>query len=169
MRIKVNAFIAVVGVVLVVTSTGFIISRGPLYGQAEENNWIPDLIGAWLGESAQYYFEDVTDPTETPNYIIESSTPEEAWHITDQTGRIFAGTVGLSGERKLTGVILPDRTVSIQMFWESETRIFFTGRMTKSGDEPQISGYFHYFDDLDPSGTGDKWMGSGYIRVVKVD
>lgn len=170
MRAKVKTFIAVVGVMLIVTAISIIIiSRGPLYGKEGEDNWVPDMIGVWTGEMAQHYFVDVTDPTETPNYIEESSTSEEDWHITHQTGRVFAGTFGVSTERKLTGVIMEDRTVSIQMFWESETRIFFTGMMTKSGGARQISGYFHYFDDFNPGGTGDKWMGSGYGRFVKVD
>ena len=170
MKTKVKAFIAVVGITLIVTAISIIIiSRGPLYGEAAEDYWVPDMTGVWTGELAQYYFEDVTDASETPNYIEEFSTPEENWHITDQTGSVFAGTVGVSGERKLTGVIMKDRTVSIQMFWESETRIFITGRITKSRRALQISGYVHYFDDFDPSGTGDKWMGSGYFRFFKVD
>lgn len=170
MRTKAKAFIAVISVVLIVTAISIIIiSRGPLYGKEGEDNWVPDMTGVWTGEMAQQYFEDVTNPTEMPNYIEESSTPEENWRITHQTGRVFAGTFGVSDERKLTGVIMEDRTVSIQMFWESETRIFFTGMMTKSGGALQISGYFHYFDDFDPSGTGDKWMGSGYIRLFKED
>lgn len=170
MRTKVKTFIAVVGVMLIVTAISIIIiSRGPLYGKEGEDNWVPDMIGVWTGELAQHYFMNVDDASETPNYIEESTTPEENWHITHQTGRIFAGTYGVSGERKLTGVIMEDRTVSIQMFWESETRIFITGKMTKSGGVLQISGYFHFFDDFLFGGTGDKWMGSGYGRFVKAD
>ena len=65
--------------------------------------------------------------------------------ITHQTGRVFAGTWETGEDpdlvvRKMAGVTLPDRTVSMQAFETSEFRIFITGRMTKSGGTLQISG-----------------------------
>jgi hypothetical protein len=170
MRTKVKAFIAFVGVLLAVTALSLIIiGRGPLYGKAKEKDRIPDMTGVWTYETAQYYFEDVTNPKEEPKDRMASSTPEEDWHITHQTGRVFAGTFGFEGEGKLTGVILPDGTVSIQIFWASETRIFFTGRMLNTKGISVMAGYFHYFDDFNPGGTGDKWMGSGYSRAYRED
>lgn len=166
MRSKVKAFIAVIGVLLVVTAISLIIiSRGPLYGKAAEDNWVPDLIGEWTGEAAIYFYFDVTDPTETPKYAEAPLAHDFA--ITHQTGRVFAGTWD---ETKVAGVMLPDRTVSIQFLEPPERRCFMIGRITKSGGALQISGFWHFFDDFGlPSGTGDKWMGGGYVLLVKVD
>ncbi|MFC2169969.1 hypothetical protein ACFLRM_05340, partial [Acidobacteriota bacterium] len=61
MKTKVKTFFAVVGVLVVVTAISLIIiSRGPLYGQAGDDNWVPDMIGTWTGEAAGYLFLDVT-------------------------------------------------------------------------------------------------------------
>jgi len=169
MRTKVKAFIAVVGVLLVVTAISLIIiSRGSLYGKAANDNWIPDMTGWWATErAATYTFDDVTDPTCMPVYIEGVSYPEGVFHITVQTGRVFAGT--WEGGRKLTGVILPDRTVSMQAFEPSELRFFITGRLTKSGGTLQLEGYAHGFNDFGLPANGDKNMYSGYGRLVKVD
>jgi hypothetical protein len=169
MRTKVKAIIAIGGVLLVITAISLVIVvRGPLYGKATNDNWVPDMIGEWATERAAIYtFEDVTDPTCTPVYIEGVSYPEGVIHITEQTGRVFAGK--WEGGHKVTGVILPDRTVSMQEFEPSELRFFITGRLTKSGDALQISGYSHMFDDFGISPDSDKMMASTYGRLVKVN
>ena len=170
MRTKVKAFITVVGVLLVVTAISLIIfSRGPIYGQAAEDNWVPDLTGEWIGEATGYAYEDVLEyPTEEPEYYPEASLSDDGnIFITHQRGRVFAGIYEL-GDGKLTGVILPDRTVSIQFFEFSETRMFFTGRMTKSGGALQISGYVHMFDDFGLPEHNTE-MGSAYVQLIKVE
>ncbi len=183
MKTKVKTFFAVVGVLLVVTAISLIIGRGPLYGQAENDNWVPNMIGTWgMSEGVGYYFEDVTDPACIPKYTVSSLDPdpeaEGYLHITHQTGRVFAGTWWSGSDpdvvvRKLSGVMLPDRTVSIQAFETSEYRIFITGRMTKSGGTLQISGYAHSFDDINHShGPYDPYLGtmsSGYAQLIKID
>ncbi len=169
MRTKVKTFIAVVGVMLIVTAISLIIfSRGPLYGQDAEDNWIPDMIGVWTGEGAAYGFLDVTEPYLQPWYF--EGLYENGLEITHQTGRIFAGEWGSDdgGDRfKLTGVIMPDRTVSIQLFEPSEERHFITGRITRSRGSLQISGYGHFFDDFHLD--GQKMMASGYGQFTKVN
>ncbi len=171
MRSKVKAFIVVVGVLLVVTAIALIISgRGPLYGKAAEDNWVPNMLGVWGQESgAGYHFEDVTDPNCMPQYY-EFTTSEGYMYITYQTGRVFAGEWN---GRKLAGVILQDRTVSIQGFEPSEHRFFMTGKITGSGGKLQIEGWAHDFDDFGRPPIGgagkDKGMGSGYGRLVKVN
>jgi len=166
MRTKVKAFIAVVGVLLVVTAISLVIfSRGPIYGQAEEDNWVPNLIGEWTGEAAIQFYFDVTDAAETPKYA--EAPLEHNFAITHQTGMVFAGTWNGT---KVAGVMLKDRTVSIQFFEPPERRAFMIGRITKSEGSLQISGIWYFFDDFGlPTGVGNKWMGNGYARLVKVD
>ena len=54
MKNKVKTFFAVVGVLMVITAISLIvISRGPLYGQAENDNWVPDMIGWWAVEGVR--------------------------------------------------------------------------------------------------------------------
>ena len=169
MRTKVKTFIAVVGVLLVVTAISLIIfSRGPIYGKAAEDNWVPDLIGVWTGEGAGYGFLDVTVPYLQPVYF--EGPIENGLEITHQTGRTFAGEWGSDdgGDRfKLTGVIMPDRTVSIQLFEPSEERHFITGRITRSGGTLQISAYGHFFDDFHYE--SETMMSSGYGQFTKVN
>jgi hypothetical protein len=165
MRIKVKALYTVVGILLVVTSIGLVISRGSLYGQAEEDNWVPDLCGTWAGELTGYYYPDVTQP----DRIYMKAPFQHDVIITDQTGMVFAGILVDGGDPgKVAGVMLPDRTVSIQIFDPSELRLFMTGRMKVSGSTLEISGYGHMYDDLiDLDSTAT--MASWYIRLVKVD
>ena len=169
MRSKVKASIVVVGVLLVVTAIALIIiSRGPLYGQAARDNWVPNMLGVWAPESgANYIFDDVTNPNCMPQYV-EYTTAEGYVYITHQTGRVFAGAWN---GRKLTGVILQDRTVSIQVFEPSEHRFFMTAKIKGSEGKLQIEGYSHDFNDfgLPEPGGKDKGMGSGYGRLVKVN
>ena len=176
MKTKVKTFFAVVGVLVVITAISLIISsRGPLYGQAEDDNWVPNLIGVWTCEAVGYFFEDVTDPACEPLYV---EGPQDDFVITHQTGRVFGGTwyddPNEPGDnKKLTGVMLPDRTVSIQDFEPGAERVFITGRMTKSGGTLQMSGYLHFFDDFMhkhwPYEQGEKMMASGYVLLTKVE
>ena len=169
MRFKVKVFITVIVVLMVVTAISLvIISRGPLYGQAENDNWVPNMIGTWTGEGAGYVFFDVTQPASEPVYF--EGPGDRDLVITHQIGRTFAGSFssGDGGNRfKLTGVIMPDRTVSIQYFESSEERHFYTGRLTKSEGMLQISGYMQFFDDFRED--SDKMMASTYGRLVKVN
>ena len=170
MRTKVKAFIVVVGVLLVVTAISLIIfSRGPIYGQEGEDNWIPDMTGEWDSEVVGYAYDKVIELPQTPEYYPEASLSDDGniW-ITHQRGRVFAGTFEM-GDGVLTGVIMKDRTVSIQFFELSEFRLFVTGRITKSGDTLQISGYVHGFDDFGIRDEPDTEMGSGYVRLFKID
>ncbi len=170
MKTKVKAFIAVVGVLLVVTAISLIIfSRGPIYGQAAEDNWVPDMIGEWNSELVAYAYDDVIVLPQEPEYLAgESLSDDGNIFITHQRGRVFAGTFEM-GYGVLTGVIIKDRTVSIQFFELSEWRGFVTGRMTKSGGTLQISGYVHGFDDFGIRPDSDTTMGSGYVRLFKID
>jgi hypothetical protein len=169
MRTKVKAFLAVVVTLLVVTAISLIIiSRGPLYGKAENDNWVPDLTGEWIGEVSGYAYEDATEwPMEPPEYFAgESLSDDGNIFITHQTGQVFAGTIE-EDAGIFSGVIMKDRTVSIQFFELSEFRLFFTGRMKKSRGALQMSGYVHAFDDLQPEGNTE--MASGYVQLIKVN
>ena len=170
MRIKVKPFFAVIGILLVVAAVSLIsVSRGPLYGKTTEDNWVPDLTGVWSGEGAAYVFMDVLEPYLEAVYYFEGLF-ENGLEITHQTGNVFAGEWGSDegGDRfKLTGVILPDRTVSIQWFEPSEERHFFTGRITRSEGALQISGYGHFFDDF--HSESQRMMASGYAQFTKMN
>ena len=172
MRTKVKTFFVVGGILLVVTAISLIIiGREPLYGQGNNDNWTPDLIGEWTAEMAGYFYDDVIDPECPPIY---GEGYANNFHITHQTGRTFAGTWYEGSDKiKIAGVMLPDRTVSIQDFTPSEERNFFTGRLTISGGTLQMSGYLHSFDDFNhshgPWRGSDRTMASAYVQLVKID
>lgn len=175
MRSKLKTLFAVVGALAVVTAISLIvISRGPLYGQVENDNWVPDLCGEWISEAVGYSINNVTNPLDPPEYSEGSLSDDGNIFITEQNGRVFTGTFE-EDEGKLTGVILPDRTVSIQLFEQSELRFFLTGRLTKSGNTLQISGYIHLFDDfhgfrVSPRPDDSEWvMATGYAQLTKVN
>jgi hypothetical protein len=159
MRSKLKVLIPLVGVLLVITAS--------FYGE-DEDNWVPDMTGVWTGEMVGWGFWDVTDPSSEPFYFEEPIDHDLV--ITHQAGRTFAGTVE---GRKLAGVIMPNRTVSMNYYEPSEERIFITGRVTRSGSTLQISGYSHFFDDFQhrhlPYDEGDKMMASWYFQITKVD
>ncbi len=140
----------------------FLVGTASLQAGEHEDSWVPDLTGLWSSEVIGYVFEDVADPGDEP-FLYEGSL-DYPLAITDQTGRVFTGK--LNGA-KLTGVILPNRTISIQYFELSEERIFITGRLTRSGNTLQISGYMHFFDDL--RAGGDRMMATGFIRLTRED
>jgi hypothetical protein len=169
MRTKVKAIIAAGGLLLVVAAISLIIIvRGPLHGKTTDDNWVPNLIGEWTSEATGYAYGDSTEwPMETPEYFTgESLSDDGNIVITHQTGQVFAGTFE-EGSGIFSGVIMKDRTVSIQFFELSEFRLFFTGRMTESGGTLQMSGYVHAFDDLQPEGNTE--MASGYVQLIKVN
>ena len=144
MKSKVKTFFAVAGVLVVIVAVSIITtSREPLHGQAGNDSWVPNMIGRWSTQGVGYVFEDVlsADPNLEPVYV-EGDLDD--FVITRQIGRVFAGTwyddPNDPGDLKtLVGVILPDRTVSIQDFEPSEERTFITRRLTKSGGTLQIS------------------------------
>jgi hypothetical protein len=45
-----RTFIVVVGILMAVVAIGPGRSTTPLYDQAAEDNWVPDLRGTWNGE-----------------------------------------------------------------------------------------------------------------------
>lgn len=167
---KAKAFIVVLGVLLVVTAIALIIiSRRPLYGQAKEENWIPNMVGTWEREGgAAYYFDDVTDPGSIPQYVeFSTADPEGRYlHIMYQTGRVFAAEWN---GRKMAGVIMQDRTVVIQMFEPSENRFFITGKIMGSGAKPRMEGYVYQFNDFGIRPNPDKSMSIGYATMSKID
>jgi hypothetical protein len=109
----------------------------------------------------------VTDPDPNQQPIYLQGFSEGDFVITEQAGRVFAGTS--EHGQKLTGVILPDRTVSIQAFELPEHRVFGTGRLTVSGGRRQLSAYVHLFSDFGASASEDSNMASGYVRLVEAD
>ena len=171
MRLTSRAFIAAAGVLVVIAVTGFLlIPTDSLYGQNDRDSWVPDLHGAWWIELSAYSFENVTDQDCQPEYFHESSQSDQV-KIVDQTGRVFAGIIDdpTGDDGKLAGVIMPDRTVSIQIFDPSEFKMFVTGKLAVSGGRLEISGYCHMYDEFGIREFPDKTMGAGYIRLTKVD
>lgn len=155
--------IAVVSVLLFIAVIGLVINMGPLFGQIHNDNWVPDMTGEWDSEGFGYHFNDVTDPEEEPLYFEGSG--DRTLFITHQTGMAFAGT--WEG-RKLTGVILPDRTVSMQAFELSELHVFVTGKLIASGGKIEIQGYYHQFDDFHKYPENpDMW--TLYGRLFKIN
>ncbi len=168
MKHKLQILVCAVSVLLVVAVIVFVVNdTEPLYGQGrsgfDANNQLPDLIGTWRGDAEICSFSDVTDTSNQP--VCQQIMPGEMedFVITEQAGRVFAGIFdnfdGAPDEDRITGVILSDRTVSIQLFELSELRGFLTGRLTGAGDNLEISGYFHVFDDF--GGGGRRGHGNG--------
>ena len=169
MKRKLSILLGVVGVLLVVAVMSFVITgKEPLYGQGRRgsNMGIPDLTGTWTLTSAGYFFEDVTDTTTSAGDPDPFEVSPEDFVITEQTGRVFAG-VWDSRAQKVTGVILPDGTVSVQFFETTELRLFGTGSISVRGSTPEISGFFHFFDDFGHPSASDTNMGSGFFLLVK--
>jgi hypothetical protein len=141
------------------------LEKDSLYGQGMAER-VPNLVGHWQAKSAFYMFDPVTNPESEPFYFESSGTEEDMLNIDVQTGRVFAGSTPDGG--KLTGIILPDGTVSIQAFGEGELRVFGTYRLSKSGNTYKLEGYAHYFDDL-KSPDAESMMATSYGVAVKVD
>ena len=131
-------------------AAGAILFSGILYAQTpnDGDTWFLDPIGNWTAEMAGYIFWDVTNPSsvvyddESGEELVQPSYGERASDIviTHQTGRAFAAERdSVEGDRRrLTGVIMPNRTVSIQIFEPSELRMFISGRLKQSGGTLQI-------------------------------
>lgn len=164
MKTTLKICIAIVGVLLFVTTINLIIEREPLYGQIGKDNWVPDLTGEWSAEGYGYWFKDVTIYDDKPKYF--EGPGDRNLFITHQTGRVFAGT--WEG-RKLTGVVLPDRTISIQMFELTELRIFLTGKLTGSRNNLEMQGYVYQFDDFGVDDPGGREMYTLYGRLWKIN
>jgi hypothetical protein len=170
MRLTLRGYTPAIGYLLAAIALVLVIaSRTPLYGQAGDS-WVPDLRGTWNVAVMGYGFEDVTDPNSQSGYFY-SPTQSDQVVITQQTERVFAGIIDdpNGDDGKLVGVILPDRTVSIQVFDPSEVRLFATGRLEVSGRQLQISGYGHMFDEFGIREFPDKTMSTVYIRLVKMN
>ena len=173
MKQKLRILSYVVGVLLVVAVIGFVITdKEPLYSQgrggSNSNKPVPDLIGTWQVDGTAYFIEDVNDftaPDGVPEFI---QGPFEDIIITDQTGRVFAG-IGVGGNDHVTGVILSDGTVSMQLFELTELRGFLTGTLDGGGTTLEISGFFHVFDDFGAASPSDTNMASAFVQMVKVN
>ncbi len=152
---------AAVGAVLLLPGTK------PLYGQADGEK-IPDMVGVWKGEVSAYVFANVADPeckapaditkaTCQPQFVPQSQALIE---ITTQNGRVFAGLyVEGANPRRLTGVVSPDGTVSVQGFSPTEFRSFASGTLKFTDGIYEIAGKGHGFDDFGLR-TPDKTVGS---------
>jgi hypothetical protein len=82
----------------------------------------PNMVGEWRGQAEIVRFEDVNDQAGQPQF---GQTNELVVVIGTQTGRMFA----TPGSQKLTGVVLPDGTVSMQMCGGND-RWFLTGTLS---------------------------------------
>jgi hypothetical protein len=112
-------------------------------------------------------------PDYQPEYF--EAALSEPFHITHQTGRLFAGRAGKPefpefAEGRLTGIVLPDGTVSIQFFEDTELRMLIKAKLTLTGGKYEMEGYAHLFDDLTeltPSQSAN--MGTTFFRATKVN
>ena len=177
---KLTGLVLVSGALVVAMGMSFLLSGArSLYGQVGEGN-IPDMVGVWKGELYGYNFNNVADPDcRQPADIAKSQcqpqyiqNPEASFQITTQNGRVFAGLY-VEGQypRRLTGVVLPDGTVSVQGFSPTELRSFFTGTLTFTNGTYEMTGQGHSFDDFGlraPESTKGS-MASGIFRYAKVN
>ncbi len=166
MRSNLRVLMSTVGVVMVAALVGLLVTgRDPVYGQGPPLGTRPvvDLTGVWEGEFSGYLFEDVLDEYDSPQFIFQE--PGEDLVITDQTDSTFAGS--WPGGDKVTGTVMPDGTVTVQMFEPGELRLFGTGTVEVRGNRAEIHGVLHAFDDF--GFGGDTSMFSGVFRFVKVN
>lgn len=113
----------------------------PVYGQQVGPDTTPNMVGEWRGRGQVVYFENIDDPASQPQFV---QTDEWVLTIGTQTGRAFA-SMGPDGQ-KLTGVILPDGTLSMHSFGGND-RWFWTGTLTVRRGRYVIEGYVHTFED----------------------
>jgi len=139
-----------------------VLGREPLYGQGGSTR-IPAMLGQWSGQGAGYGFENVLDPSSQPQY--SENEGQGLLNITAQNDRAFAGTFG-AGD-KLTGVILPAGTVSMQTYRDNN-RMFLTGTLTDHGRGGYvITGYIDSFEDLTRAVMPG--MGTAYFQAIKAN
>jgi hypothetical protein len=92
--------------------------------------------------------------------------------ITHQQEGLFAGTIPdpENPGNKLTGVVLPDGTVSIQLHEgtsEGSDRYFVTAALTVTDGRYRMAGYGHVYEDL--SQASEPRTGSFQFYADKVD
>jgi hypothetical protein len=108
---------------------------------------IPDLKGPWKFVASGYDFRDVLRDGVNPKWESATSTGK----ITHQKGRTFAGRFTRVGhEVKMTGVILEDNTVHIQVF-TYHSRAFLLGRYSVINGKATIRAASHQYDDFNLS------------------
>ena len=129
---------------------------------------IPNLVGEWKGQLVGYSYEDSGNPANGPEFV----QGEISMNITVQNGRVFAGTHYDPGEPgdKLTGVLMPDGTVNIQLLFDvtgGTDRYFVTGTLATVRGGYKITGFLHVYEDVKHSMTAR--MASGYFSMYKVN
>ncbi|MCX6638634.1 MAG: hypothetical protein NT090_26570 [Acidobacteria bacterium] len=144
---KLNSKVSILGLALSLAGIGLLFSsRERLYGQSPDNR-VPDLRGDWKGQITVVLFDNSLDPTEPPQF----GQDEFVFTITHQNGRVFAGfnpEPSGNGE-KLTGVLLPDGTVSMQVLsGHGSDRTFLTGTFSTAKGTYQMEGYAHQYEDV---------------------
>ena len=158
------AVVAVTGICLLISG------KGLLYGQAPDAR-IPDMIGVWDGEVDGCLFDDVRSTEYEPQCF--ENVPFEPFRITHQTGRVFAGRAGdpefQYAAGRYTGVVLPDGSVRMQQFEQSELRLFFTGKLKVTDGRYELVGHGDLFDDLtEKTSTESGNMATFIIRLTKL-
>jgi len=119
-------FISIIGIFVAFACIAFLIpGEEPLYGQ--RGNKIPDLIGEWSGGVYGGGFEDVWS-ADAPVFGGDDTVDMT---ITHQEGRFFCGG-GENYEDKITGVLMEDGTVHVQLFDTSNMeRVFGIGKLIR--------------------------------------
>jgi len=131
----------------------------PAYGQQVGPDRAPNMVGEWRGRAQVVYFENIDDSVSQPQFI---QTDEFVLTIGAQEGRAFAA-LGPDGD-KLTGVILPGGTLSMQLFGGND-RWFLTGTLTIERGLYVIKGYIHTFED--PTRATYPSMATGHFYLSK--
>jgi hypothetical protein len=172
--------VSALGLFVVLLAAGFVMAaRAPAFGQNRAR--VPDLRGTWQGQIRGYIVQNVLvepvfDPSGNPTlgkpHYFEDASDDQTFFIREQVGRVFAGWDAEG--RKLTGVLMPDGTVSVQLFEPTENRTLFIGTLTAVGGQLRMEVYGHGFDDFgltapDPLNAGHFNMASGYGAFVKVN
>jgi hypothetical protein len=138
------------------------------------DNKIPDLKGIWeINMSNLCGYVNILDETVPPApYCGVPPDTSTTIQITDQSGRVFAGS-HLGSSDKFTGIVEYDGTISIQ-YWSTDPQewehIFLKAKLYRENKDYVMRGYFHGKSELPmPEDQGGvPYMQTTEVYVVRI-
>jgi hypothetical protein len=128
-------------------------------GITAPDNKIPDLKGIWeINMPNLCGYVNILDETVPPApYCGVPPDTSTTIQITDQSGRVFAGS-HVDSSDKFTGIIEFDGTISLQ-YWSTDPQewehIFLKAKLYRENGDYVMRGYFHGKSELPmPAGQG---------------
>jgi hypothetical protein len=124
---------------------------------------IPNLKGKWKSSMSGFGFQNILQDGVNPQAATDSGVATLGF----QKGRSFAGRfIDNNHEVKLTGVILEDNTVHMQVF-SYHSRGVFVGKYSVINGVQTIKGAANLYDDLNLS--SDPGISTMYFVLTKVN